>query len=489
MRKLTLLVIFFGLFLCASSASATTYYVDYSSGSDGNNGTSKTTPWKNAPGMAGCSGSCASVSPGAGDSIILKGGVTWPNSAFQWNWSWSGSSGSPVYIGVDQTWFTGSAWARPIMNAQSATLSGNNNFIQFGSGLSYVVIDNLEFTGMFWSGSQGYGHTVIINIQDGTHITIENSYFHNWTHGGSGTTDDLNAIQGSTNPPYNVGSIITHCIFTGLPNGGDSGSATYAVPEADHNIVHDLTNGFLVNNNISVHDNTIYNIRASFDPSVHENAIESTAGGTNYIYNNVIHDTIAITIFVGGGTGSSAETDYIFNNVIYNSPPIPVQIDTQPVASGSAYIYNNTLDAGSSGGTAIRVVDRGQGPMSVLDIRNNQYINGVSGNPACYGSGSSGGCASANSVTDSSNLNMSSATASSQGFTASGTNPYAPLSASAGTVKAGANLTSRGITPLDSDILNAARPASGAWDIGAYFFGGAAATRPAPPTGISAIAH
>jgi hypothetical protein len=127
--------------------------------------------------------------------------------------------------------------------------------------------------------------------------------------------------------------------------------------------------------------------------------------------------------------------------------------------------------------------------MSVLDIRNNQYISDLGGNPACYGSGSSGGCASANSVTDSSNLTMTLATATSQGFTSGGTNPYAPLAGSSTTVKAGANLASRGITALDADILNAARPASGAWDIGAYFFGGAAATRPAPPTGISAVAH
>ena len=40
----------------AGSAFATTYYVDYSSGSDSNNGTSKTSPWKNAPGMMGSSG-------------------------------------------------------------------------------------------------------------------------------------------------------------------------------------------------------------------------------------------------------------------------------------------------------------------------------------------------------------------------------------------------------------------------------------------------
>ncbi len=488
MRKLSFFMLVLSYFVFAGSASATTYYIDYSSGSDNNSGTSKTTPWMHAPGMQGCTGACASASPNAGDSLILKGGVTWPNNSFQWNWSWSGSGGSPIYVGVDQTWFTGGAWARPILNAQGTTMSGNNNFISMSSGISNVVIDNLEFTGLFWSGSQAYNHTVMINMSDGTQITIENCYFHNWTHG-SGASDDLKVIQGSTTPPYNTGSIVTNCTFTGLPSGSDSGMATYAIPEADHNIVHDMSNGILASNSVRVHDNTIYNIRSSFDTTSHENAIETTAGGTNYIYNNLIHDTYAITIFVGGGTGSSAETDYIFNNVIYNSPPIPIQIDTQPVAAGAAHIYNNTLEAGSSGGTAVRILDRGQGSLATLDLRNNHYISDLGSNPACYVGGTSQGCASVNSVTDTSNLTMTHAVAATQGYSASEVNAYSPTASSNSTVGAGVNLTSLGIAALDSDSLNTPRPSNAAWDIGAYLFSGAAATRPQPPTGDSAIAN
>lgn len=39
------------LLLAAWTASGATYYVDYASGSDANNGTAKATPWKRAPGM------------------------------------------------------------------------------------------------------------------------------------------------------------------------------------------------------------------------------------------------------------------------------------------------------------------------------------------------------------------------------------------------------------------------------------------------------
>lgn len=52
MRHLFRIILLLGL-LAAFSTSAATYYVDYSTGSDANNGTTKATPWKRAPGMAG----------------------------------------------------------------------------------------------------------------------------------------------------------------------------------------------------------------------------------------------------------------------------------------------------------------------------------------------------------------------------------------------------------------------------------------------------
>jgi hypothetical protein len=91
-------------------AGGTCYYVDYLSGSDSNSGTSKTAPWKTAPGMACASGNSAAHSLTSTDEILLKGGVTWPPSCFQWNIN-SGGAGTPnktgypgLYIGYDPTW-------------------------------------------------------------------------------------------------------------------------------------------------------------------------------------------------------------------------------------------------------------------------------------------------------------------------------------------------------------------------------------------------
>src|ERR1017187_5202747 len=133
MRRLVLRLLGFTIFALllsltgAGSASATTYYIA-ANGSDSNNGTAKTTPWLHAPGMGGCAGNCSSITPAAGDSFIFRGGDTWHfgNSALSpyvsgssgtwWKWTWSGTTGSPIYIGTDHTWYSGASYARPIIN-------------------------------------------------------------------------------------------------------------------------------------------------------------------------------------------------------------------------------------------------------------------------------------------------------------------------------------------------------------------------------------
>lgn len=62
------------VFLVPSLAGATTYYADFDTGSDANNGLTTSTPWKRLPGMVG-----ETVTPdfSSGDIVCLKGGVTW----------------------------------------------------------------------------------------------------------------------------------------------------------------------------------------------------------------------------------------------------------------------------------------------------------------------------------------------------------------------------------------------------------------------------
>lgn len=94
------------LMLTIRVACGATYYVDFDGGSDANNGTSTATPFKRCPGDASATGTSASTTLAAGDTVIFKGGVNYLGTVAL---SWSGSSGSPiVYDGNSAgTWGTG----------------------------------------------------------------------------------------------------------------------------------------------------------------------------------------------------------------------------------------------------------------------------------------------------------------------------------------------------------------------------------------------
>ena len=206
MLRLVRVSLFITCLMYGFNLFAATYYVDYSSGSDSNNGTSKTSPWQHAPGMTGCVGNCAGANLKAGDSVILKGGVTWPNAVFPWAWKWSGSGSAPIYLGVDSTWYSGNAWAQPVFDADNSVINpgGYNVFVRFVSGTD-ATLDNVEMKDFYWnSSSQSYGAIEYIEAAGCTYITLENLYLHHWTHHDSsdGTGDNLALVLGDTNSPY-----------------------------------------------------------------------------------------------------------------------------------------------------------------------------------------------------------------------------------------------------------------------------------------------
>jgi hypothetical protein len=132
----------FFLLRAPAAAHAATYYIDFASGADTNAGTSKSAPWKHAPGMTGCTSICSSQAINAGDSIILKGGVTWDSTVFNWTISKGGSVGNPVYYGVDQTWFSGGVWTQPILDGGGSLGASNRTYVPITG--SYITIDNLK---------------------------------------------------------------------------------------------------------------------------------------------------------------------------------------------------------------------------------------------------------------------------------------------------------------------------------------------------------
>ncbi len=195
MRNVLRGILLAGCFLLIhSDVSATTYYVDYTNGADTNSGTSKTAPWKYAPGMYSVSGTAASTTINPGDSIILKGCVTWPNAAFPWAApSSGGSSAAQIYIGVDKTWWDSTvsgcatAWNRPILNpGATSTNHGTNSERVILASQSYVTWDNLEIVNVLCtddaSGTSYETHIVDVYGIPFTGMIFSNLYIHGWVN-------------------------------------------------------------------------------------------------------------------------------------------------------------------------------------------------------------------------------------------------------------------------------------------------------------------
>lgn len=164
--------------------AATTVYVDFTNGNDTNSGTSKGTPWKHAPGMQGCVSNC-NITPAADTQIIFKGCVTWPNAAFTWDVPGSGSSGHPVYYGVDQTWWDAtvsgcaSVWNRPIFDLQGTKVTDAlQQVIQVFN--DYTTLDNFEIINVYDADSQFSGENQTQLFGWGNNILVENMYIHHW---------------------------------------------------------------------------------------------------------------------------------------------------------------------------------------------------------------------------------------------------------------------------------------------------------------------
>jgi len=131
-----------------------TYYVDPSSGSDSNNGTSQNTPWAHIPGAPAWSGTYHAA---AGDIIYIKGGASFtPGGSIQF--SYSGTSGSPITIARSTTWGSG---AVTFTGGSEPTYYGtfefdyNNYVVLDGATAGGFIINNPAHAGIMSNYSNG----------------------------------------------------------------------------------------------------------------------------------------------------------------------------------------------------------------------------------------------------------------------------------------------------------------------------------------------
>jgi hypothetical protein len=525
-------------FMTTGVASATKYYIA-ANGNDANSGTSNTTPWQHAPGMPNCKSTCAGAAIQAGDSIIFRGGDTWHfgNSSLtpyvggqSWNFSHSGSTGSPIYIGVDQTWYAGSSWARPLFSGDDAittntvnscTYDFNNiNVVLLGTD-NHIRLDNIEMSGFCYSGQSGV-NAGFVNF-GGTDAIIENMYFHGMTIQTDLTDDEQVAIHGSGNGFK--ADLTNQCIYNVFDNSDGSlgNSGTYpngkASMEAIQNacavvafsVFNRVSNG-MVSSTSSVHDNLFHDM---YEPqgSVHGNIWNVNNDGLTPLGNQLFYNNVMYNINEGVGIWFEQNpAGYYFNNVSWNisNSANCLRVGGSNVTTmlpvTTMYIYNNTWDAPctvrgtapSPGGDPAQ-----NGPVY---FQNNHLIGfGITsfstGTGVLYNCDAGAIC----TWTDNgSELFQTEAAANAQGYTQA--NSYAPSSGGS-TIGAGANLstlcnvfspdsefcggTSDGANEKGSNGGEVASnpaipmiPRQTSWDIGAYKFGSGNA--PAPPTGLTA---
>ena len=121
----------------------------------------------------------SSASPYAGgNSFGLPGG--------------GGTSAYPIYFGVDQSWYSGGSWARPIFTEDnppstsqklsSCTFPTGSDLINFGGG-KYFIVDNLELTGACTTSA--YWNFTYVNYGSlSGYANFYNLYIHGWSHVG-----------------------------------------------------------------------------------------------------------------------------------------------------------------------------------------------------------------------------------------------------------------------------------------------------------------
>ena len=518
----------------ARDVLATTYYVDYSSGSDSNNGTSKTSPWQHAPGMQTCTNTCSATSIKAGDSIILKGGVTWPNASFMWNLP-AGSTGNPVYVGVDKTWYSGSSWTRPILTAGATVIS--NNYNTMFNMPANVTVDNFEITGFYWTSAScsgaPYASCGIFNAGQNSGQTWENLYIHGWTHAGTNASTnngvvDIIATGGGGN------SVAHDNVIVGTDVPGDHSVSVFfdGPPVAYNNYIKQVSSAFIVSYASSIHDNHIEDIGPAYcnmpfpqyaGTCTHENAFEDNGDTGLDFYNNVITNVGAgLALWIAPNPGYTA---YMWNNVIYGihdnqvldmAPPVysstycgaGATSNSYCKAAGNYIFENNTVECGDDTTqydgcqSNIGVVGSGAIANSFL-FQNNHFISATTAGGCSSASGHASSCTFA-----STNVIQTLSVANSQGYSSSQAFAFSPGSSGNATVGAGSNLMSSAtgnLSTLASETTyscvmgseteatcpaqtTTSRPSAGSWNAGAYEYS-SSNQAPTPPTGLTAAVN
>jgi hypothetical protein len=528
------------------------YFIDYAGGSDSNAGTSESSPWQHLPTCANATGAATAHTSGSGEGWIFKGGVTVDDRCWPASLPWGGASGAPDYMGPDPGWFTGGSWSRPIFSGGKGSGYNSNTGSLLSDAAhqaSYLVLDNIEFTGLYWSGTNcnvnfnACGYISWHGYLSGTggNWELKNLYAHNVTHTAYPTSTDPANTGALFWMPRDAGSSFHDSVIDNSDGGADCCQGVYTGNVYNNyfsgldNVIFNPSSPSNDETILLVHDNTMRNIATTFYPNngsePHGNCIHvfgtMPSSFNELIYNNNVDCTNVNAENLEVEEDSA--TVYYFNNVntgMYQPNGYDTSSFSGAGQGGTYYYFQNTEECGVDPNAGYICVGL-RNAASVFDYNNFGVSSNSSGGPAVLNhSGWSGSltsspnnsktcggitttnfggtliCAPIGSGNGTGNLNFTE------------TYPFAPLdSTAAATIGTAANLmslcstissinaaagsaclsdTTLGVSYNSADHTVSwpartpvARPTSGEWQIGAYQFASGGA--PQAPTGLAAV--
>lgn len=511
MRGCVLLFSLLPLAFCLS-ASAATYYVDNASGSDSAAGTSSGAAWAHCPGDGSATGN-ANRTLAAGDTVIFHGGVTYTVASGKTIYAnASGSAGSPItYLSghlASPQWGTTPA----VINGASAAADHTIDL----SGYSYITVNGLTLV-----GNQGYPYIAQVggSWSSGGNISILNCSMSNSPAGGAGGVYIQGLYGGATPANFIVSNNIIantewHGIFLrwGMSNVSLLNNTISNIGAANGNdciALFGLDGIGNSNANLVIRSNDVSNATIK-SPIIFQNYIVGALVEQNYFHGSFGYSGMDMD---GCFTNLTIRNNvWDMNNLNYYGT-IAFSTDQGTVYGDGIYIYNNTFRTTIGGGgfsQAAIYIGRGDNTAATafwrMQITNNIVINSTSGDPVLEIQANSAGSGPiVNLATFGCDYNVYEATADSTPFVLRGTayslanwrtaisgDAHSVIGAptfvsgtdlhlgAADTVARGAAVNLTGSFTLDKDSNT--RPASGAWDIGAYEYQGGAGAAPGPVT-------
>jgi hypothetical protein len=526
-RNPLLAIIFMFAFSSLGFSSAANVYITPNGSSQGACTTNPQTPaWFNNSANWGSGG--GQIGPGT--KVLLCGTITTPLTA-----QGSGSSGNRITITFD----TGASITLPVCPSSGCLNIANMSNIVLDGGTTCGWVGNAEVqcNGTILptaSGSEyGNGGTSSFTIEatNCAYCEIRNleiaTYYH--TSMNDSPSGDFRGIDQlgitTATATFLVHNMIIHdtssaiAYVPGSPN--DNGFQYYDNYIYNMNSGSDLSNNNNGNITAALLHNNYYGTTANWDTSgcsghhnsMHSFAYSNTNSGVQF-YDNTIGGNwgnCPTSQLFFEGSGSVNNNCSVFNNLFMATYEQENNGIVSITCGGTLLFANNTIIGDDQSGDVCLSLNLNSGGTADVEnniisncnqiwetnssasvwgstFNNNTWGGTSSSSPWAYSCGS-GGCTYANSLAQwraACSCDANSTFGASKSYV--GVNSNGTLQSGSPAIGAGANLTSIGITALDSDIAGNQRSGgSTPWDDGAYNYSSNAP--PAPPTGLTAIVN